>query len=64
MDTSIAAMSMQNNIASLQSSISMIMVDKAMNQDAASVDALISSLPTPPPPAGIGEVGHLMDIMA
>lgn len=61
MDTSVASMSMASNLASLQSSISMIMVDKAMNQDATSVEALMSSLP---PPTSAGEIGHLLDVMA
>lgn len=57
----VAAMSMQNALQSLQSSISMVTLRKAMNQDAESVQNLIQTmLPMPAPAAG--SVGSLLDI--
>lgn len=59
----IAALSMDSALSSIQSSISMVTLRTAMNQDANSVQSLIQNMQaaTPPPPA-VGSVGHLMDI--
>lgn len=57
----VAAMSMQNALQSLQSSISMVTLRKAMNQDAESVQNLIQTM-LPMPASAAGSVGSLLDI--
>lgn len=61
----IAAMSIDNALSSLQSSISMVTMRKAMNQDAMAMDQLIANMQEVtqqmPKPA-VGEVGHMLDI--
>lgn len=59
----VAAMSMQNAMQSLQSSISMVTLRKAMSQDAESVQNLIQTMQQMPTPAA-GSVGSLLDIRA
>lgn len=59
----VAAMSMQNAMQSLQSSISMVTLRTAMNQDAQSVDKLIETMQQMPTPSA-GSVGALLDIRA
>lgn len=60
----IAAMSMDSSLASLQSAISMVTMEKSMNQDALAVASLLDNMQEMMPPVPAGAVGSLMDIKA
>lgn len=57
----VAAMSSQNALQSLQSSISTAVLSKAMNRDALAVDSIVKTMNDMPTPAA-GSVGSLLDI--
>lgn len=57
---------MSMNLQSLQSSLSVLTLDKAMSADAASLDAMLVDFAqaNPVQPIPVGAVGHNLDVMA